>query len=261
MLFKGALWKVLFSNNFRKSFGKLKSSQTQKSVVNLLVTLSKGWRPKKLRVETLSDNPVQLVKQYKVGRMYIISSVDVAKYSCYTQVLKIWDILPLEEIPKLVKSLDSIFSLYTDDYLNRCKLEHSEGDLVVPVTWRIDDETVRYKNTNNLELVDSSSDGVLDGRCYIENSKVRDSLLLMKFYSLSAGLVNHLLSGSDGKELDLPFEVTDKESDIILFPRSSLILGRSGTGKTTVLTMKLFQKEQQTTFHLQDLWKPWEIFL
>ncbi|KAI3920530.1 hypothetical protein MKX01_000869 [Papaver californicum] len=52
MLVKSALWKVLFNNNFRKSFGKLKSSQTQKSVVNILVTLSKGWRPKKLKVKT-----------------------------------------------------------------------------------------------------------------------------------------------------------------------------------------------------------------
>ncbi|KAI3949299.1 hypothetical protein MKW98_023236 [Papaver atlanticum] len=243
MLFKSALWKVLFSNNFRKSFGKLKSSQTQKSVVNLLVKLSNGWHPKKL-----CDNSVQFVKQYKVGRIYIISSVDVAKYSCYTQVLKIWDILPLEEIPKIVKSLDSIFSICTDDYLNLCKMEHIKGDLVVPITWRIDEGVVRYKNTNSADLVNSSSDGVSEGRCYIENSKVRDSLLLMKFYSLSAGLVNHLLPGSDGKELDLPFEVTDQELDIILFPRSTFILGRSGTGKTTVLTMKLFQKEQQHYF-------------
>ncbi|KAI3898566.1 hypothetical protein MKX03_030491 [Papaver bracteatum] len=248
LLFKSASWKVLFSNNFRKSFGKLKSSQTQKSVVNLLVKLSNGWRPKKFKVETLYGNSVQFVKQYKVGRISIISSVDVAKYSCYTQVLKIWDIVPLEEIPKLMKSLDSIFSIYTDDYLSRCKMEHMKGDLLVPFTWRIDDGIVKYKNTNNAELVDNSSEGVSDVRCYIENSKVRDSLLLMKFYSLSAGLVNHLLSRSDGTELDLPFEVTDQELDIILFPRSTFILGRSGTGKTTVLTMKLFQKEQQHYF-------------
>ncbi|KAI3834446.1 hypothetical protein MKX03_032557 [Papaver bracteatum] len=253
MLFKKALWKVLFSNNFRRSFGKLKSSQSRKSVVNLLVKLSSGWRPKKVTAETLCGNSIQLVKQYKVGSSYIITSIDVAKYSCYTQVLKIWDILPLEEIPKLVKSLDSIFSIYTDDYLNRCKQEHMKGDLVVPITWRIDDETVKYKNTKNAALIDSSSDGVSDGRCYIENSKVRDSLLLMKFYSLSAGLVNHLLSGSDGKELDLPFEVTDKELDIILSSRSTFILGRSGTGKTTVLTMKLFQKEQQHYFSCKGL--------
>ena len=32
--------------------------------------------------------------------------------------------------------------------------------------------------------------------------------------------------------------------EIIYFDKSSFILGRSGTGKTTVLVRKLFQKEQ-----------------
>ncbi|KAI5351768.1 hypothetical protein L3X38_004659 [Prunus dulcis] len=32
--------------------------------------------------------------------------------------------------------------------------------------------------------------------------------------------------------------------EIILYHKSSFIVGRSGTGKTTVLTMKLFQNEQ-----------------
>ncbi|KAM5566524.1 hypothetical protein ABKV19_014932 [Rosa sericea] len=70
------------------------------------------------------------------------------------------------------------------------------------------------------------------------------SLLLMKFYSLSSGFMNHLLSDLEGRELVLPFEVTDEEMEAILYNRSTFIAGRSGTGKTTVLTMKLFQKEQ-----------------
>ncbi|XP_047306374.1 TPR and ankyrin repeat-containing protein 1-like [Impatiens glandulifera] len=67
----------------------------------------------------------------------------------------------------------------------------------------------------------------------------------MKFYSLSSGVTRHLLSNQEGKELELPFEVTDQERDLILFPQSTFILGRSGTGKTTVLTMKLYEKEQR----------------
>ncbi|KAL2343585.1 hypothetical protein Fmac_004870 [Flemingia macrophylla] len=65
----------------------------------------------------------------------------------------------------------------------------------------------------------------------------------MKFYSLSSVVVSHLLSDRNSDELDLPFEVSDEEYEIILFPKSTFVLGRSGTGKTTVLTMKLFQKE------------------
>ncbi|KAI3734269.1 hypothetical protein L6452_13734 [Arctium lappa] len=39
-------------------------------------------------------------------------------------------------------------------------------------------------------------------------------------------------------------QVTDEQMDIILFSKSSFIIGRSGTGKTTILTMKLFQNEE-----------------
>jgi hypothetical protein len=117
-------------------------------------------------------------------------------------------------------------------------------NLEVPKSWSCYLDIVRIKN------LDSSEDGIdlsgstSDGRSYVENVKVSESLMLMKFYSLSPGVVGHLLSNHDGSELDLPFEVTDRELEIILFPRSTFILGRSGTGKTTVLTMKLFQKEK-----------------
>lgn len=116
------------------------------------------------------------------------------------------------------------------------------------MSWPPSLDIVRFKDLsiNETDLVGAAS----DGRSYVENSKVSESLLLMKFYSLSSGVVNHLLSDRDGRELDLPFEVTDQEMEIILFDRSSFILGRSGTGKTTVLTMKLFQKEK--LFHMSQ---------
>ncbi|KAF3433722.1 hypothetical protein FNV43_RR24825 [Rhamnella rubrinervis] len=139
---------------------------------------------------------------WKVEGLYVVSTTDIVKDLSYKQVLKIWDILPLEDIPKLIRRLDSIFCKYTDDLINLCNEKSLDG---------------------TQKLV---------------------SLLLMKFYSLSSGVVNHLLSDHDGRELDLPFEVLDQEMKIILFLHSSFILGGSGTGKTTALTMKLFQKEK-----------------
>lgn len=117
--------------------------------------------------------------------------------------------------------------------------------------WSNSIDIVRYKS-NDVEPT-SACDGDLDVTNYAENAKVSESLLLMKFYSLSAGLVGHLLSDSDGKALDLPFEVTDEEFQIIRHQKSSFILGRSGTGKTTVLTMKLYQKEQLHHLALEGL--------
>jgi hypothetical protein len=117
-------------------------------------------------------------------------------------------------------------------------------NLEIPKSWSCSSDIVKIKNLDSSENEIDLSGSASDGRSYVENVRVSESLMLMKFYSLSSGVVGHFLSNHDGSELDLPLEVTEQELEIILFPRSTFILGRSGTGKTTVLTMKLFQKEK-----------------
>ncbi|XP_016652647.1 PREDICTED: uncharacterized protein LOC103343754 [Prunus mume] len=245
IFFRSSRWKVLFSDNFLKSFKKLKSIRLKKSVLNLLLKLSTGWRPKKPNVGTICGSYSHILRKYMVEGHYIVCTTDIAKDVKYIQILKVWDLLPLEDIPKLVNRLESILKRYTDDFINRCKEKCLESDLEVPKSWPPSLDIVRFKD---LSITENQSDLVgdndSDGRSYVENSQVSESLLLMKFYSLSSGVVNHLLSDREGRELDLPFEVTDQEMEIILYRKSSFIVGRSGTGKTTVLTMKLFQNEQ-----------------
>ncbi|XP_060669556.1 uncharacterized protein LOC132800264 isoform X1 [Ziziphus jujuba] len=244
MVFKNSRWKVQFSDNFLKSFKKLTSVRIKKSVLNLLLKLSSGWRPKKRNIDSVCGSSMQIVKQFKVEGLYVVSTTDIVKDLRFIQVLKIWDLLPLEDIPKLIKRLESIFCKYTDDFINLCNEKCLEGNLEVPKSWSPSVDIVRFKDLSINETGNDQVGAASDGRSYVENSKVSESLLLMKFYSLSSVAVNHLMSDHDGRELDLPFEVTDQEMEIILFDRSSFILGRSGTGKTTVLTMKLFQKEK-----------------
>lgn len=122
--------------------------------------------------------------------------------------------------------------------------------LEVPASWPLSLDVVRYKDLSSTESMSNSvGDSSANGSC-VENSKVNESLLLMKFYPLSSGVVNFLLSDREDSKVDLPFEVTDQEREAVLYDRSTFILGRSGTGKTTVLTTKLYQKEQQ--HHMVD---------
>ncbi|XP_075659796.1 uncharacterized protein LOC142629655 isoform X2 [Castanea sativa] len=249
ILFRNARWKVLFSDNFLKSFQKLKSVRRKKSVINLLLKISSGWRPKKLSVVCESSSPI--LKQFKVEGLYIVCANDIVKKWSdiekelrYSQVLKIWDIAPIEDIPKLVKPLDSMFKKYTYDFINRCQEKYLEGGLEIPKSWSISTDIFRIRKLDNHENGINLSGCATDGRSYVENARVNESLMLMKFYCSSVA-VTHLLSNHDGGELDLPFEVFDQELEIVIFPRSTFVLGRSGTGKTTVLTMKLFQKEKQ----------------
>jgi ABC-type microcin C transport system duplicated ATPase subunit YejF len=123
--------------------------------------------------------------------------------------------------------------------------------LEVPMVWDVDHEMIRYKKDCKVDAQDEPD--LVDTSYAMENSKVSESFLLMKFYSLSSGVAQHLLTASDGSEIDIPFELTDEEKEIIQFPLTSFILGRSGTGKTTVLTMKLIQKEQQSLIASQGL--------
>lgn len=116
---------VLFSSNFRKSFDKLKSSETKKLVINLLLRLSCGWRPK--RGNSYCDSSSKMLRQFKVRHMHIICSIDIQKDLHYIQVLKVWDMLPMEGILQLVNRLDSLFKSYADEFVQRCKTRYLEG--------------------------------------------------------------------------------------------------------------------------------------
>uniref|UniRef100_A0A803Q387 UvrD-like helicase ATP-binding domain-containing protein n=1 Tax=Cannabis sativa TaxID=3483 RepID=A0A803Q387_CANSA len=252
MLFRNSKWKVLFSDNFLKSFKKLTPIGKKKSVLNHLLKISSGWRPKKSPSESGSGSSLEIMK-FKVDGQILISTVDISKNLNYFQVLKIWDVLPPDHVPKLIKRLDNIFGKYTDDFVNLCNERLFDGNLEIPKEWPSSLDFVRLKdlfnNKSESESIGSSSDAI----SYVENSKVNESLLLMKFYSLSHGVVNHLLSDRDGREIDLPYEVTDEQMEIILVNESSFILGRSGTGKTTVLTMKLLRREQLHLFAMDEI--------
>jgi len=118
---------VLFSDNFLKSFKNLPTKRTKEWVISLLLKLSSGWRPKRKKVDLLCGSSSQMLKQYKVEGLFVVCSKDIVKEMTFTQVLRIWDILPPEDIPKVLKHLDSIFESYTDDFISRCSEQRFEG--------------------------------------------------------------------------------------------------------------------------------------
>ncbi|PWA64845.1 uvrD-like Helicase, ATP-binding domain, P-loop containing nucleoside triphosphate hydrolase [Artemisia annua] len=249
VLYEYAKWKVLFSDDFRRSFGKLTCDRLKKLVLNLLVRLSTGWRPDNISLGLCRENSSK--QQFNVEGLYIICILDIIKEIQYVQVMKVWDILPYEEIPKLTKPLENIFSLTQKITLGVAQKNYSRGmiifrlqllNLEVPRCWPVSQEIIRFRLLVNDEGYNEESVNSGGGRNYIENSKVSESLLLKKFYSLSYEVVCHLLSG---KDVDLPMQLTDEQMDVLLFSKSSFLIGRSGTGKTTILTAKLFQNEER----------------
>ncbi|XP_027346720.1 uncharacterized protein LOC113858327 [Abrus precatorius] len=239
VLFKNALWKVHFTDKFLRSFKRLRSESSKKMVIRLLERLSSGWRPKKFTVELSCENSSQILNQFKVEGLSVICSIDIVKASKYVQVLKIWDILHLEDIPQLAKRLDNVFKGYTDEYISRCKEKGSDDGYRVflkPLSWPLSANIQKFKGVDNNE-----NENGLNAKEETENLKFEESILLMKYCSISR---DYMLYGHDSLEVDLPFEVNDEQRNIIVFPRSTFLLGRSGTGKTTVLITKLIRNEK-----------------
>ncbi|KAJ0433421.1 putative TPR and ankyrin repeat-containing protein [Helianthus annuus] len=246
-LFQNTTWKVLFSSMFGASLSKIESWETKKLVFLMLLKLSSGWRPKRSSTAASVSQSCyfELIKEFRVKGLHLICTIDIMKETRYTQVLKVWDILPFHEIEELVKRLEGVIGMYTPEYVDHCKercVQRGSEYREYPMTWSMTPEIIRYKtHTNHCD--EMFSKGAYGKHC-VENVKVCESLILTKFYALSTRGVNTIISGCDGGDLGIPFELTEQEKDVVSYEKSSFILGRSGTGKTTVLTMKLFQNEQ-----------------
>lgn len=117
----------MFSGNFTKSFKKLESVETKNLVLFFLSKLANGWRPKRVHSVISCESSSKILKQYKIGKYYILCSVDIYKELWYMQTLKVWDILTMQEIPRMIKRLDNVFRMYTEDYISRCNKKCVEG--------------------------------------------------------------------------------------------------------------------------------------
>ncbi|XP_075090185.1 uncharacterized protein LOC107780673 isoform X2 [Nicotiana tabacum] len=140
-LFETAKWKVLFSEDFSKSLARIKDAMIRAEVISLLVKLSSGWRMsgKHNIFYNNGGNSSELLEIYSVKYLKLIWTVDILlENSTYYQVLKIWDIIPGYQIPKLAKDIDILFDVYTVNMMNRCKCKCVERNLTLPMTWAID---------------------------------------------------------------------------------------------------------------------------
>ena len=122
--------KFCFSNNFRKSIMKVKIKARQE-VITLLVKLSSGWRqsPEERNIIVPHGTSSELLENYRVNdQLSLIWTVDIVKENKIdTQILKVWDVLPLPDLPKLAWRLDAVLGNYTVNKMNRCKQKCIEG--------------------------------------------------------------------------------------------------------------------------------------
>jgi hypothetical protein len=122
---------VFFNNDFHKSIARTSNTNIRKEVISLLVKLSSGWRQphEERNLIVHYGTSSQLLEIYKVDeQLNLVWTIDIFKEDSYhIQVMKVWDVVPLSDIPRLAKELDILFGSYTVDKMHRCKDRCVEG--------------------------------------------------------------------------------------------------------------------------------------
>jgi len=122
---------VFFDIDFQKSIARTSNAEIRKEVISLLAKLSSGWRePNEKRKIIVHDGTCsQLLETYKVdGQLNLVWTVDILKEDSYhIQVIRVWDVVPFSDIPRLAKHLDILFGSCTVNKMRHCKHRCNEG--------------------------------------------------------------------------------------------------------------------------------------
>ncbi|XP_050880685.1 uncharacterized protein LOC127084308 isoform X1 [Lathyrus oleraceus] len=150
LLFRKARWKVYFNQSFLNSMARIKSTEDCKKICSLLMLLSSGWHQphQDINIRVVDDTSSQLLGLCKVNELlYLVWTINILEEnSNHVQVLKIWDVLPLSEVSKMVRDINIFFRNYSVDIHRCCKIRCSNG-YNFPMKWSTN---LNYQTNHNL---------------------------------------------------------------------------------------------------------------
>ncbi|CAG8468533.1 12444_t:CDS:10 [Ambispora leptoticha] len=224
-------WDILISEDAIKYISHLESLPMIENVMKNLRKISSGtWNKHRLNNMISSFSiPVYELELHDHDVLKIIWQVDsgfsVRSY-LLTQIVKVWTITDSrDQIDKTLNNLRMLHQVYTDEQSYRCTIRQiGKNGIILPKIF----EEGEKKSTEN-KFYSSRMD---DERLL----EVHKMLVTNKFIPLSKNLFKSAIMGGNG----FTFQVSKVEHEIINNPTSTIIVGRSGTGKTTCIVFRLF---------------------
>ncbi|CAG8492712.1 7239_t:CDS:10 [Diversispora eburnea] len=223
-------WDILLSEDAIKDM-RILDIETTDAIMKKLWYISSGkWEKFDLirKVSSSHDIPVYEVEVSipdNNNGPRIIWQIDygfsVRRHSLF-QHIKIWAITAnQQQINSIIEKLEIVHQVYNTEFKNQCKLQQSSKiGVFLPMC---------FGDVQGTKSIDD--DPEMDDEKLLEVHKI---LITNKFFPLSKDLIRSLvLDGSD-----FTFQVSKTEYEIINSPTSAIIIGRSGTGKTTSIVFR-----------------------
>lgn len=231
------IWDVLLSTSALTTLQDRQRAKTAGSLEEKLTALAYGVGHKSSRLAGSESIRSQLrvpTFRTKYGRgRYILWQIDLdedRESRMSKQVIRVWAIVKGAKIDAILEHVGkSLQSLYSAEKVGRCCQKcRLDGGSASPI--KFENNNV---NTGSIAQTQTS----LDVRSM--NPLLLD--LVDKFYAFTQPVLrSHIV---DLMAPELPYQLSTHEMEVICYWKSSsLILGRSGTGKTTCLMFKLIGK-------------------
>lgn len=253
-------WEVEIAPNVVKFFKNTKknSSTNQWAAVQTIYKLAQGMRNKHLSKRIVSEKSLHLFEA-RMTQCARILWEEVVSYSAklsmegpssnavYTQVIRVWEIvLDHDNLEKRIKScveqIQKSHQRGCESSLKRFlqNMGEMEGNNYV----------CGEHNIIIPERFTSTDDATSVHRCIPAASTKPNEYNLKVFHSFDTSTVKSLLLGTNDRR-DYPFKVWQEEHEIITLSSSEpvLLLGRSGTGKTTCCLYRLWNE-------FKNFWNP-----
>ncbi|KAJ5980108.1 hypothetical protein N7481_007406 [Penicillium waksmanii] len=233
-------WKVLLSDLAMEKVKKLIDEGKFPQVEYNLRELAQGRGLKRRSRQVPHGSKADLVPVIPLhfsplpGEIFILWQVDVGYYDELTarkqfgQTIKVWNMVNREQLLPAVDWIINLQQHYKEDIVDICKkdpIKLPDGSYV-PQRWEI---LPVYNSTSQPQRATKKSQVLVD--------------ILGKFTNVTDSFLKALLRAKGYEEF--PFDLSQEEMQIVNHSKtSSLILGRSGTGKTTCLLFQLLGKHQ-----------------
>ncbi|CAG8508973.1 11648_t:CDS:10 [Diversispora eburnea] len=209
---------------------------TEEAMKKLWQISSGKWKKHDLiyKVSSSHNIPVYEVKVPGNNGLRIIWQIDhgfSVRSLLFSQHVKIWAITDnQEQINLILEKLKIVHQVYNARHKRRCEFQQmSKNRVILP---RCFSDELETKFIDNDPEVDDENDEKL-----LEVHKI---LITNKFFPLSKNLIRSLVLNGP----NFTFQVSKKEYEIINYPTSAIIIGRSGTGKTTSLMFRQISSYQ-----------------
>ena len=254
---------VRFFKNTKKS-----SSTDRWAAARTIYKLAEGKRSERLSKQVSSEKSLQLfeARMTKAARIlwekaisYSAKLTDTSAIPVYTQVIRVWEIiLDHDDLNKGIK--------YCTEQIEKSHRRGFEASLRLSLERQTAAHTDKREKIRGREAPDIPMRFLQQGICKVESnyqyipaaSTNENEYNVTTFHSFDTISARSILLGTNDRR-DFPFKEWQKEHEIIKLTSKEaiLLLGRSGTGKTTCCLYRLwnefnnFWNPESTTFNVK----------